>query len=181
MANWSAKNLYIRSDQKETYRLAEAWCLRNNSSLSILVYQLLTDFLGSQDEQPPAVPDAMLEDFAERIFKVEAQVKEALWRLGIGPSKLMDCRMCGEAHYAPLCADLKVGLCGNRERHAPHRHDSNTLGPFWCSADESTRLPYAAEVRREKSGQAKPAEAPGSFICPGCGTPAVITTKEGQV
>jgi hypothetical protein len=40
-------------------------------------------------------------------------------------------------------------LCGNRNDHSPHIHDSGSLGRFWCTADQSTRLPYAAERRRE--------------------------------
>jgi len=40
---------------------------------------------------------------------------------------------------------LPMGLCGNRESHEPHVHDSASLGRFWCCADESKRLPAAAE------------------------------------
>lgn len=43
---------------------------------------------------------------------------------------------------------LPEGLCGDRSNHEPHEHDSPTLGRFWCSADQSKRLPYAAERRR---------------------------------
>lgn len=56
---------------------------------------------------------------------------------------------------------LPEGLCGNREDHEPHVHESATLGRFWCSADQSKRLPYAAE-RRRRDGQGQgPAEVPG--------------------
>lgn len=43
---------------------------------------------------------------------------------------------------------LVEGLCGNKEGHQPHIHDSKSLGMFWCHADQSRRLPYAAERRR---------------------------------
>jgi uncharacterized membrane protein YcjF (UPF0283 family) len=42
------------------------------------------------------------------------------------------------------------GLCGNREEHEPHRHDSPSLGVFWCTADQMQRLPFAAERRRKQ-------------------------------
>lgn len=40
---------------------------------------------------------------------------------------------------------LPEGLCGNREDHAPHVHDSTSLGRFFCHADQAKRLPYAME------------------------------------
>lgn len=45
---------------------------------------------------------------------------------------------------------LPRGLCGNRADHEPHVHHSETLGTFWCHADQTRRLPYAAEVRRQR-------------------------------
>lgn len=44
---------------------------------------------------------------------------------------------------------LPQGLCGNRESHGAHEHQSRSLGLFWCTADESQRLPFAAERRRK--------------------------------
>lgn len=41
------------------------------------------------------------------------------------------------------------GLCGNREDHQAHMHQSSGLGIFWCHADQFRRLPLAAEKRRE--------------------------------
>lgn len=40
------------------------------------------------------------------------------------------------------------GLCGNRDDHWPHLHDSPTLGRFWCTADQDRREPYRSERRR---------------------------------
>lgn len=40
------------------------------------------------------------------------------------------------------------GLCGNRADHDPHVHKSLSLGRFWCTADQSKRLPYALEARQ---------------------------------
>jgi ABC-type nickel/cobalt efflux system permease component RcnA len=57
------------------------------------------------------------------------------------------------AHEAVLRGhNLPQGLCGDREEHEPHRHDSSSLGVFWCSADETQRLPFAAERRRRERG-----------------------------
>lgn len=50
-------------------------------------------------------------------------------------------------------APLRDGLCGNRADHDPHLHNSTSLGEFWCTADQSTRLPYAAERRRQEAKQ----------------------------
>lgn len=40
------------------------------------------------------------------------------------------------------------GLCGDRSEHAAHMHDSQTLGRFWCTADQSQREPHRSERRR---------------------------------
>ena len=40
------------------------------------------------------------------------------------------------------------GLCGNREDHPPHLHDSKTLGVFWCTANQEDREPWRSERRR---------------------------------
>jgi hypothetical protein len=40
------------------------------------------------------------------------------------------------------------GLCAKREYHQPHLHDSDTLGRFWCTADQSQREPYRSERLR---------------------------------
>jgi hypothetical protein len=42
---------------------------------------------------------------------------------------------------------LPLGLCGNREDHEPHEHQSESLGLFWCDADQERRQPYASEKR----------------------------------
>jgi len=44
-------------------------------------------------------------------------------------------------------AALPQGLCGNRNDHAPHCVDSETLGRYWCHADQKQRQPYASEAR----------------------------------
>ncbi len=55
-------------------------------------------------------------------------------------------------HLRDTGNDLQ-GLCGDRTDHEPHLHDSDSLGTFWCHADQSQRLPYAAERQRnEKNG-----------------------------
>lgn len=40
------------------------------------------------------------------------------------------------------------GLCASREEHAPHLVTDGSLAPYWCTAKQSERLPYAAERRR---------------------------------
>lgn len=49
-----------------------------------------------------------------------------------------------------LAAAMPQGLCGDREEHEPHRHDSSSLGVFWCTANQMERLPFAAERRRQE-------------------------------
>lgn len=44
--------------------------------------------------------------------------------------------------------DLPVGLCGDKGDHEPHDVLTGSLAPFRCSANQSTRLPHAAERRR---------------------------------
>ncbi len=43
--------------------------------------------------------------------------------------------------------DRPEGLCGNKADHEPHDVPESTVGPFRCHADQSMRLPYAAERR----------------------------------
>lgn len=40
------------------------------------------------------------------------------------------------------------GLCGNREKHPAHLHESATLGVFWCTARQQDREPGRSERRR---------------------------------
>lgn len=49
----------------------------------------------------------------------------------------------------PPGSGMPQGLCGDREEHEPHRHDSSSLGVFWCTANQMERLPFAAERRRQ--------------------------------
>jgi hypothetical protein len=48
-------------------------------------------------------------------------------------------------------SDYRSGLCGNREDHEPHTHESKGLGRFFCHADQSKRLPFAME-RKGRNG-----------------------------
>lgn len=41
------------------------------------------------------------------------------------------------------------GLCGNKTDHEPHLHQSNSLGIFWCHANQTRRLPFALEKRHK--------------------------------
>lgn len=45
---------------------------------------------------------------------------------------------------------FREGLCGNKFDHEPHMHQSWSLGVFWCHADQTRRLPFAAELKRGK-------------------------------
>lgn len=74
---------------------------------------------------------------------------------------LATCRVCNFLQYRNHRACMKCnadwwdieaaprGLCASREDHEPHIHDSGSLGVFWCHADQSKRVPFAAEKRRE--------------------------------
>jgi hypothetical protein len=37
------------------------------------------------------------------------------------------------------------GLCADRSEHPPHRHDSASLGRFWCTADQEQREPHRSQ------------------------------------
>lgn len=43
---------------------------------------------------------------------------------------------------------LPRGLCANKDDHDPHAVLEGSLAPYWCSADQRERLPFAAEERR---------------------------------
>ena len=44
------------------------------------------------------------------------------------------------------------GLCADRTPHEPHLHESESLGRYWCTADESQREPGRSERRRVDQG-----------------------------
>lgn len=69
-----------------------------------------------------------------------------------GTAVTVACTGCGSCDY---CAEFPRGLCGNRDNHAPHLHDSAGLGRFWCDADQSKRLPFAMERKADQSGGGK--------------------------
>lgn len=53
--------------------------------------------------------------------------------------------------FAELTGDptsLVRGLCSDNTEHLPHVHRSISLGDFWCSADQDSRLPWAADRKR---------------------------------
>lgn len=54
------------------------------------------------------------------------------------------------ATLRPNAAPVKLpnGLCGMRSDHKPHDVYGAPIGDYHCSADQSTRLPYAAERLR---------------------------------
>jgi hypothetical protein len=64
--------------------------------------------------------------------------------------------------------DEPDGLCEDRTEHRPHLHDSETLGRFWCTADQSRREPYRSERRRMDRAEVPPAETT---------TPSLILTE----
>lgn len=41
-----------------------------------------------------------------------------------------------------------AGLCPSRKDHRAHPYKSETLGTFWCTADQTQREPYRSERRR---------------------------------
>ncbi|MFI5702605.1 hypothetical protein ACIA78_21475 [Streptomyces xanthochromogenes] len=41
------------------------------------------------------------------------------------------------------------GLCGDKTDHQPHSYISASLGEFRCTADQESRLPYAAEIQQK--------------------------------
>lgn len=57
-------------------------------------------------------------------------------------------QLLGELEHVIGTGEEPDGLCGNRDDHRPHLHDSPTLGRFWCTADQNRREPYRSERRR---------------------------------
>lgn len=56
----------------------------------------------------------------------------------------------GELEHVIGTGEEPDGLCGNRDDHRPHLHDSPTLGRFWCTADQDQREPHRSERRRRE-------------------------------
>ncbi|WP_405776093.1 hypothetical protein [Streptomyces sp. NBC_01538] len=46
-------------------------------------------------------------------------------------------------------SDLPRGLCGDKADHQPHSYISGSLDEFRCTADQESRLPYAAEIQQK--------------------------------
>lgn len=42
------------------------------------------------------------------------------------------------------------GLCGDRAEHRAHLHESDSLGTFWCTADQDQREPGRSERARDE-------------------------------
>lgn len=85
--------------------------------------------------------------FFEQVHEVEDLVKEAN-----APHGLDGKLSALEARYQQALVDqLPTGLCGNREDHAPHDVRAGGLAPFWCTADQSKREPYASEKARQEA------------------------------
>lgn len=49
---------------------------------------------------------------------------------------------------ADVRKDLPNGLCADKADHDPHEVLSGSLAPYWCTADQQARLPYAAQGRQ---------------------------------
>ncbi len=45
--------------------------------------------------------------------------------------------------------DVPNGLCAERDDHVPHLVETGSLAPFWCTAIQEDRLPFAAERRAQ--------------------------------
>jgi len=45
---------------------------------------------------------------------------------------------------------VPLGLCARRDDHQPHLKISGSLAPYWCTANQRERLPFAAERRLQR-------------------------------
>lgn len=61
-------------------------------------------------------------------------------------------RMASPMELLSPCFRSVVGLCRDRSVHPPHVHQSESLGTFWCHANQELREPYASERRRLSCG-----------------------------
>lgn len=55
----------------------------------------------------------------------------------------------------PFTLQLPRGLCGYKLNHEGHLVTTGSLAPYWCHADQTKRLPYAAERARQKTLESK--------------------------
>lgn len=60
-------------------------------------------------------------------------------------------RYCPGAPLATPGGRLPEGLCPDKDDHKPHRHTSESLGTYWCHADQTKRQPFAGEQMQRKT------------------------------
>lgn len=82
----------------------------------------------------------------EHLQSLNDHISRAVEAFGDDKDLVIEVRLAGPAGKP---RPLPVGLCADKEDHQPHEHLSPSLGRFWCSADQETRLPWAAERRQD--------------------------------
>lgn len=84
----------------------------------------------------------------EHVQSLNDHISRAVAAFGDDKDLVIEVRLAGHADES---RPLPVGLCADKEDHQPHEHLSASLGAFWCSADQDTRLPWAAERRQAEA------------------------------
>lgn len=157
LARFAAQHEYARAfaDMLASYfpETPMAWSMFLNQLLLSMPQAVLQDPVGTAD-----VP-ALALHIAGACCTLTSEAAE-LGKEPVHPVLLRSVQQVAQivAHLAPLAdpayvtssLQVREGLCGNRKEHEPHRHESGSLGVFWCTADESQRLPFAAERRRQE-------------------------------
>lgn len=122
--------------------------LRLPTGYTLLVFDELTEYESSTDTRvsvyPPESDCGSKDDRVAELLLWSQDVPALLAMCGYKEPD-DDVRACTGCGTCLICAALPRGLCGDRFDHAPHLHDSTSLGRFWCEADQSKRLPYALE------------------------------------
>ncbi len=145
-------------------RLAEATAahyLEPDSADADGLYQCVCELWG-ESEDGPGWDDHMAEVSAlvfAALLRERVAAELAQPRTGVGRCRCERATLTSERsgrltalggladEIDPAGGERREGLCGDRGDHEPHWHES-TVGRFWCHADQTRRLPYAAEARR---------------------------------
>lgn len=119
--------------------------LRLPTGYTLLVFTELTEYDNSTDTRvsvyPPGYDCGSKDDRVAELLLWSQDVPALFAMCGYKePDEVRACTGCGTCSY---CKTFSRGLCGNRSDHAPHLHDSKSLGRMWCEADQTKRLPFA--------------------------------------
>lgn len=106
-----------------------------------IAYDIRAELVCCDEYDRVQVLDKVMQAVGERLWEPEKELKNyhAICHWGECAARVAE----GQPEFVP------EGLCANKDDHEPHEHESPTLGKLWCTADQKSRLPFAAENRRK--------------------------------